>query len=92
MLLAESISIEVHHGLICVLSGFAEQVLIAADDRFRTQLDMEVLVVLIELEADAVLTCCYVEVPRVTIDHVNLFIDRVILLENILFWYVKAGL
>ena len=53
---------------------------------------MKVLIILIKFETDAVLTCCYVEVPRVTIDHVNLFIDRVILLENILFWYVKAGL
>ena len=53
---------------------------------------MEVLVVLIVLEADAVLTCCYVEVPRVTIDHVNLFIDRVVLLENILLRCVKARL
>ena len=44
---------------------------------------MEVLVILIVLEADAVLTCCYVEVPRVAIDHVNLLIDRVILLENV---------
>ena len=44
---------------------------------------MEVLVILIVLEADAVLTCCYVKVPRVTIDHVNLLIDRVVLLENV---------
>ena len=44
---------------------------------------MEVLVILIVLEADAVLTCCYVEVPRVAIDDVNLLIDRVILLENV---------
>ena len=72
-----------HQGLICVLSGLAEQMLIAAYYRFRTQLHMEVLVVLIVLEADAVLTCCYVEVPRVAIDHVNLLIDRVILLENV---------
>ena len=57
--------------------------LIAAYERFWTQLDMEVLVVLIVLEADAVLTCCYVKVPRVTIDHIYLLIDRVILLENI---------
>ena len=57
--------------------------LIAADERFGTQLDMEVLVVLIVFEADAVLTCCYVKVPRVTIDHVYLLIDWVILLENI---------
>ena len=53
---------------------------------------MEVLVVLIVLEADAVLTCCYIKVPRVTIDHVNLLIDRVILLENIFLRYVKPRL
>ena len=81
-----------HQGLICVLSGLAEQVLITANDRFRTQLNMEVLIVLIVLEADAVLTCCYVEVPRVTIDHIDLFIDRIVLLENILLRCVKAGL
>ena len=52
---------------------------------------MEVLIILIVLEADAVLTCCYVQVPRVTIDHVNLLIDRVVLLEYILLRFVKPG-
>ena len=89
LFLAESICIEVHERLICVLSGFAVQMLIATDDRPWTQLNMEVLVILIVLEADAVLTCCYVKVPRVPVYHVNLLINRIILLENVLFCLVK---
>ena len=53
---------------------------------------MEVFVVLVVLEADAVLACCYVEVSCVTIYHVNLLIDRIALLENVLFCFVESRL
>ena len=51
---------------------------------------MEVLIVLIEFEADAVLTCCDIKLSRVSIDHIYLLIDRVILLDDILSCFVET--